>query len=526
MTNEDVVPHGTSPSASGASPQITGGGISASHPRRDPNSTAFVAPSTQGEANTFRMDLTPVACWSVQDARFAFDSSLVTIDTAEEVRALAELLKEHTDRRLGKPLISIFGHADPVGDDHYNKILSNRRARAVYGLLIHNTDIWQQLYNNSEGIYDVWGDQALNYIRQQLGLSSDDQTPTAQLFGDYMNKITGDFKADPSKDFLGAASGGTPGGKADVQGCSEFNPLRLLPQSEESATAGSEAAKVRNRDNAENRRVISLLFPPGTRLTPSKWPCPTAQEDETGCIKRFWSNGNQRRAIGPVERKYELTHDTFACRFYQRLADGSPCDAVPVFYYGIRLHDDQSWTSTATIHFISEDGQEWKRNLFSGMVSGTSRVFAFSQYRTGVRYRGEIRDGALLNSLFDYTCISAIMAPPDPQNVLLFPRDFDDDSNSTSDDSSTDAASDPSDNAGATTPDGEGDNQPSDGSYDGQKEPSAEDSSSGAQNAEASDAESAASNTPNAEALDVANAAAPYTGEFIPIGGTESGLQI
>ena len=56
------------------------------------------------------------------------------------------LLKEHPESPL-----SIFGHADPVGNDEYNKGLSGRRATVIYALLISNSDpntavrLWEEV---------------------------------------------------------------------------------------------------------------------------------------------------------------------------------------------------------------------------------------------------------------------------------------------------------------------------------------------------------------------------------------------
>ena len=102
-----------------------------SEPRRPPSS------------NTARLRLIPIACWRVDDIRFAFDSSFIapdsdatsTNDIRVELAHLADLVKAHP----GCPL-SVFGHADPTGNDDYNKALSGRRATAVYALLIANAD--------------------------------------------------------------------------------------------------------------------------------------------------------------------------------------------------------------------------------------------------------------------------------------------------------------------------------------------------------------------------------------------------
>ena len=67
------------------------------------------------------------------------------------------------------PPLSIFGHADPVGNDDYNKQLSGRRATAIYGLLTRDTHLWEELYSHSFG-NDKWGVKAIQIMLAELGL--------------------------------------------------------------------------------------------------------------------------------------------------------------------------------------------------------------------------------------------------------------------------------------------------------------------------------------------------------------------
>ena len=89
-----------------------------------------VAPTTKTGFNTIRQSLIPIACWRLHDMRFEFDSSFVRAEVAREMGILHKLLLDHPRAPL-----SVFGHADPVGDDEYNKQLSGRRSAAIYGLL-------------------------------------------------------------------------------------------------------------------------------------------------------------------------------------------------------------------------------------------------------------------------------------------------------------------------------------------------------------------------------------------------------
>ena len=131
------------------------GGVSGSHPESAPLEFA-VAPATGNEVDTVRLRIVPIACWRVEDIRFAFDSSFVTSDVTTELRLLVSLRETHKQanpitREIQYPPLSVFGHADPVGTDDYNKSLSGRRATAVYAVLIANSEpstavsLWQKV---------------------------------------------------------------------------------------------------------------------------------------------------------------------------------------------------------------------------------------------------------------------------------------------------------------------------------------------------------------------------------------------
>jgi hypothetical protein len=105
---------------------VTDGGVSAEHGAL-PVLQALLAPThSAGEHNTIREFVVPRACWMVEDARFDFDSSFVLPEIATEIRLLVALRQRLPDHPL-----SVFGHADLVGNDDYNKTLSGRRAIAI-----------------------------------------------------------------------------------------------------------------------------------------------------------------------------------------------------------------------------------------------------------------------------------------------------------------------------------------------------------------------------------------------------------
>jgi hypothetical protein len=312
----------------------------------------LVSPATGPEKNTLRAGLFPVGCWRLDDPCFPFGSSFVVPDARPEFTELGALMREHP----GAPL-SLFGHADPVGDEEYNKILSGRRAKAVYAVLLRNTSMWEQLFSQPHG-NDNWRDSAVPQIRTALGESgSGDGTSAsrAALFRRYMDWLSSHADGTPfqlqASDFLG--EGSDAGGKGDYQGCSEFNPVLVFSKADSDRYANDEDKTERNSANAPNRRVSALLFRPGTRIDPAKWPCPRATESAAGCRKRFWSDHQARVAPRTEKRQWEKTKDTFGCRFYDRIAGDSPCERVAANAVVIQLlYEDETPMANATFEAV------------------------------------------------------------------------------------------------------------------------------------------------------------------------------
>lgn len=332
---------------------ISEGGIAAKHPPA-PEVTALVGSATESEHNTVRAGIIPVACWRLEDVRFEFDSSFVVPGIELELKNLAQLVKDHptTSKSEGRPgfPLSVFGHADPIGDDDYNKQLSGRRAMAIYALLTRDTNLWEKLFSQPIG-NDKWGRKSLETMLDKVspapaGESNKEQAIQHEhnagkrkaLFAKYMEELCGPELKLKKIDFLG--HGDDAGGKGDFQGCSEFNPVLIFSQKDQTKFEQDKDKTERNAENESNRRVMVLIFRKGSRVNPPKWPCPRANESAAGCRKRFWSDGEKRRGtrLSDQPRKFEETADTFACRFYHRLTSDSPCERL----FGvlqIRLYD-------------------------------------------------------------------------------------------------------------------------------------------------------------------------------------------
>jgi len=333
--------------------EATAGGVTAEH-RPLASSVASVAPVQDGGGyNAIKPALVPFACWRAHDLRFEFGSSFVLPGIANEIGALKALIDRHTDtdavsglRR--RPSLTVFGHADPTGDDSFNRVLGGRRSMAIYALLTRRTDLWEQLYSTPLG-QDNWEPAAIHKMQAHLGLPLAAHPTPAQrliLFKAYMDALCngsaqGEVFQLGAGDFLGA--GIDAAGKADYQSCGEFNPVLVFSQQEQAAFASPQRKPERDAENAPNRRVLIFLFRPGVHIDPAAWPCPRNREDGSICRKRFWSDGEARRAPQAERREYRDSGDTFACRFYDRLSQRSPCErpapagmgwlAVRVFFH-------------------------------------------------------------------------------------------------------------------------------------------------------------------------------------------------
>jgi hypothetical protein len=316
--------------------------------------TVFAAPATSTEFNTLGERLVPKACFKVEDLLFDFGSSFIRPEMKDHLPKLTQL---RNDNKVGDvfPPLSIFGHADPVGDDDLNKVLSGRRAIAFYAMLVRDADLWESLF--TPPVHDDnWGTRSvqtmLSTVQEPIGIdgTAGPETQTAirtfqkanglgvdgvagpatrkVLYRAYMDKLCGpDLQLDKSSDFLARNKDGA-GGKGDFQGCSEFNPLRVFSKAESARFSTSADHKERNAENAPNRRVVVLLFAPGRRVNPTVWPCPRAKEGVAACKKRFFPDAEARRNPQDNRREFEDTKNTFACRFYQIISDDSPCERV------------------------------------------------------------------------------------------------------------------------------------------------------------------------------------------------------
>ena len=313
-------------------------------------------PVGQEQHTTVRAGLRPIAAWRMDYGRFEFDSSFVEPEAALEIPHVIELA-----RRFPDSPISLFGHADPTGDDYYNKALSGRRALAVYGLLVRDVELWDELYKQEysgdrwgprsvqrmlteltdadgnpyyDGTVDDWfgpgSKQALEHFQADNGLTVDGSPgPLSRkaLYRVYMDVLCthpdGEVFVLTDDDFLARGRGDDHRG--DVQGCSEANPAMVFSQEEHLKFQAWANRDERNRENAVNRRVVVFFYPDDTEIdVDAWWPCPAARDGFATCQKRFWSDASHRRNPQQHRRHFDGDFDTFACRFYHHIGNNTP----------------------------------------------------------------------------------------------------------------------------------------------------------------------------------------------------------
>lgn len=147
----------------------------------------------------------------------------------------------------------------------------------------------------------------------------------------------------------------------------------------------------RNEENGVNRRVLVLFFRPGTFVRPDKWPCPHAAEGTSGCRKRLWSDGEFRRSQQAERRDFPTLSNTFACRFYHRLTENSPCEGIesPLVAVEIFLEVPQDNDGvTDDFELLSTDGSYRQTLPRTAAVAQTATrcVLIFTEVIVGLSY--------------------------------------------------------------------------------------------------------------------------------------------
>jgi len=345
-------------SSPNAASVVTDGGIVYRAPK-PPRRRLRVAPTIGDVVNTIALETWPMptACVRLDYSRFAFDSSFPHPSLSTELGAIFAL---RAPGMTDGEKLAVFGHADPIGEEGYNKTLGGRRAKAIYALLTRQPPLWDELHQGAfQG--DKWGVQSLQTCLTQLGYDvgdidgragplfragvhafkrdhglADDETMDKEtrlaLFGSYMDLLTADqggtARAYDPGDFVG--EGKEPDFRGAFQGCGERNLAVVLSKDETNELAPDSKRDELIRTHRPNRRVLIFLFRPADVKKMALWPCPTASAGPDGCASVAWSNKDDRLAPSEERRLISRHGKTFGCKFYDFIARLSPCEAVRV----------------------------------------------------------------------------------------------------------------------------------------------------------------------------------------------------
>ena len=242
---------------------------------------------------------------------FGFDKSFLAPNQTSALQEMCKSIeawrKEHPEGKL-----ALFGHADAVGKEEYNKGLSERRARLTLGFLMKDAQSWEDLYKEEK-----WGlapiQDLLRHLGHDPGTSDGQDGPKTKaavksfqaqnglvedgsagaetrkmlftVFMDQSNNL--DLKKKDFDDINGNPTAG----------CSEFN---LMEKTEGAC--------------ATNRRVAVLLLKSNKNF-PIQYPC---QKGSIGPCKKQVGRKGDRRTVG------------FGCGFYDKLVIEQKKEPLPV----------------------------------------------------------------------------------------------------------------------------------------------------------------------------------------------------
>ena len=139
-----------------------------------------------------------------------------------------------------------------------------------------------------------------------------------------------------------------------------------------------------------------MLFRPGSKVNVERWPCPRAKEGIDACRKRFWSDAERRRSIGAERRLFDEAHDTFACRFYQRISCDSPCErlsypTLPEVTIDFHYLADREDTKYDTVTLMTDD-DEGRVYTSSYALHDSNNVEEIADHYLRVRFRNIVSE--------------------------------------------------------------------------------------------------------------------------------------
>jgi len=336
----------------------------------------------------------PLAIWSLGPAHFAFGSSFPLPSSCQELDKLKALHEQNPDA-----VAAIFGHADQMSEPADNKTLSDRRARAVHGLLTRDLDGWLNLSQGTkfdpwdldttqaalatlknrsgspyysgavDGILGPMTDQAIRSYQADNGLKVDGiagPKTKAKLYLAYMDAICS-VKLKPES-FVGDP----PDAKKQWAccGCGATNPA-LVPSKPDADNLQASKDKAALREKVSpNQRASVFLFPSTCKGAGNiTFPCPACGDGAQDCHAQCHDDIATRQNPTDKERTCDADKDTFGCAFYTQLAD---LEKVP------QAARQVAKPTITTLHlgiFNDGTGNNLEHDMKTGSVTNIGKLF-------------------------------------------------------------------------------------------------------------------------------------------------------
>ncbi len=226
-------------------------------------------------------------CFGLPGATFRFGRSFIRPPSSEFI---VEILNKADE--FPQATLCVFGHTDAADDVSDNKRLSERRAWALWAVLVHNPNAWVVLRDHRA---EKWDEREFRRVHEAIG-STSTGTPGGPEFNEYFKVLRGGRDPLPQSRFL--YSGAVEG----FMGCGEYNHL---VKNERPFNDPVNQAK-----NEPNRRVVVFFF---DSRKPPRLPC---QYNNIGPCVQNGAREDADRGGGKL----------FSCAVYDRIARDCDCE--------------------------------------------------------------------------------------------------------------------------------------------------------------------------------------------------------
>ncbi len=250
------------------------------------------------------------------DVTFAFDKSFLHPKHATALKDMCAKIKDWLEKNSDGKL-AVFGHADAVGKEDYNKALSERRAKSVFGFLMKDAEAWSDLDKEEK-----WGLACIQDLLKHLG---HDPGESDGQDGPKTQAAVKEFQTQKSLSVDGVAGPITRTGlyQAFMDDCNglslkkkNFDDINGNP-----TTGCSEFNLVEKTEGAceANRRVAVLLLKSNKNF-PISYPC---------------QKGDLEPCKGQIAKQGERRTAGFGCKFYDGLVQEGTLSKTITFSLGM-----------------------------------------------------------------------------------------------------------------------------------------------------------------------------------------------